>query len=90
MNRKLLNAQRPDLVRHAESSSANYRNDENVISNSAPTKYRQILVENSSKEYSTGKFIQFSKTLFSKNLNLCKFLKQARKFSFQIAGEQME
>lgn len=53
MNRKLLNAQRPDLVRHAESSSANYRNDENVISNSAPTKYRQILVENSSKEYST-------------------------------------
>jgi hypothetical protein len=52
-----INAQRPDIVRHADTSrrSQKYRHDENVIA-STPAMYRQVVVPAPGvKEYVTGK-----------------------------------
>jgi enhancer of mRNA-decapping protein 3 len=52
-----INAQRPDIVRHADTSrrSQKYRHDENVIA-STPATYRQVVVPAPDvKEYVTGK-----------------------------------
>jgi hypothetical protein len=54
-----INAQRPDIVRHADTSrrSQKYRHNENVIA-STPAMYRQVVVPASGlKEYVTGKDI---------------------------------
>jgi len=52
-----INAQRPDIVRHADTTrrSQKYRHDENVIA-STPAMYRQVVVPAPGlKEYVTGK-----------------------------------
>jgi hypothetical protein len=54
-----INAQRPDIVRHADTSrrSQKYRHNENVIA-STPAMYRQVVLPASGlKEYVTGKDI---------------------------------
>jgi enhancer of mRNA-decapping protein 3 len=61
-----INAQRPDIVRHADTSrrSQKYRHDENVIA-STPAMYRQVVVPAPGvKEYVTGKdLIAFARSL---------------------------